>query len=539
MDQETRQRLNQRWYDLGWYSNATIGQRVLTVAAERPATTFTYIGKDSSQRQYTLGEIDRRSTSMAINLQRLGFAPGETLAVLMPNCIEFAIVYCAAMKAGMLFLPIVHYYGRAEVQYILRQSKARVFIVPTTTGRHDYVGLAQSLDVPDLRLRYAFGSGDTGDLTHWDELERPVPGARLADPAVSPDSVCAMVYTSGTTAEPKGVRHTHNSLLSNVRGLRETWAGNGPGCVTMQMLPAGHIAGIMSMNTALFHGGDAVFLETWIPEQAAAVIEEFGITSTSGSAFFVRGLFDAVQQLGTDTSTLQQVTLGAAGVPASLVIAVDAIGWKAVRSYGSSEQLVATTTPNTAPLELRAHTDGVPIGADEISIVDDEGNHLPADAVGEVAMRGPTQFAGYLGDDLNREAFIADGWFRTGDVGFLNREGYLTITDRKKDIIIRGGENISSQEVEALLVQHPAIADVAVVAAPDERYGERVGAVIVPRPGTSPVTIEDIKEMFTEAGLAPQKIPERIWTMESLPRTAAGKVKKFELRAAIRAGELT
>jgi acyl-CoA synthetase (AMP-forming)/AMP-acid ligase II len=540
MNPETRRALNDRWYQLGWFTDATIGHRIQAAAASRPDTALTWIARDSTQRRHTLAEIDRRSTAVALNLQRSGRLPGETLAVLMPNCVEFAIAYCGAMKAGMLFLPIVHYYGRAEVEYILRTSRAKVFIVPTASSRQDWVTSAEQLtDVPDLRSVYAFGEGDTGNLLPWSELEQPVPGARLVQPAVSPDAVCAMVYTSGTTSEPKGVRHTHNSLLANVRGLRETWSGNGPGRTTMQMLPAGHIAGIMSLNTALFHGGDAVFLEAWIPEQAAAVIEEFGVNSTSGSAFFVRGLFDAVKRLGTDSSTLEQVTLGAAGVPASLVIAVEELSWNAVRSYGSSEQLVATTTPNTAPLELRAHTDGLPIGADEISIIDDDGSHLPVGVVGEVVMRGPTQFAGYLGDELNREAFIADGWFRTGDVGFLDSGGYLTITDRKKDIIIRGGENISSQEVEALLVQHPGILEVAVIAAPDERYGERVGAVIVPRPGAAPVTIDELRTMFRTAGLAPQKTPERIWVTATLPRTAAGKVKKFALRNAVRSGELS
>jgi non-ribosomal peptide synthetase component E (peptide arylation enzyme) len=212
----------------------------------------------------------------------------------------------------------------------------------------------------------------------------------------------------------------------------------------------------------------------------------------------------------------------------------DRLGWRVGRCYGATEQPSITGCSSSDPLQKRAETDGRPLGENQIRIVDEDGNDVATGMEGEIVSAGPEQFIGYTDGPLNRDAFTPDGWFRTGDVGRLDTDGYLTITDRRKDIIIRGGENISSQEVENILLRHPAVSDVAVVAMPDAAYGERVCAFIVTRAG-SQVDLAAVREHFVNANIARHKTPEFIRVVSDLPRTAAGKVKKAALRAELRA----
>lgn len=524
--------LRAAWHRDGWHSRETIGDELAKVASARGDLPLRWIGRDATT-EIALGELYVRSVRLAVGLRDQGLREGDVVACQLPNSLEFALLYCASMIAGMVFLPIVHYYSRTELDFILSNAGARCYVAPDRYGKIDYRALIA--DVPAAsNLAVVLIAGDPGRYLALEDLEAQAKEKNLvAAPNVTADDRCVVVYTSGTTANPKGVQHTHNTLLANVRGLGSLRA-SGTRDVSLGILPSGHVAGVMGMNNALFSGAEPIFLDEWDPDTAVETIERYGVTGTSGSAFFIRGLLDAARRQNVRCPSMEQVTLGAAGVPPSLVIECSDFGWPAVRSYGSSEQLVATTCLPSESIELRAHTDGRPIGAAEIAIADEAGELLPVGQTGEIVMRGPTLFLGYLDPVLNEAVFIDDGWFRTGDIGHVDKDRYLTVTDRKKDIIIRGGENISSLEVEEVLNRLPEVAESAVIAVPDERYGERVGAVVVVDRRGEDLTLGRVLEHFRAAGLAKQKTPERVWITTELPRTAAGKVKKDVLRSAVR-----
>jgi len=337
-----------------------------------------------------------------------------------------------------------------------------------------------------------------------------------------------LVYTSGTTSDPKGVQHSHRSLLAEVFSptvaIHQGRAGR-----QLAIFPAGHVAGLLGLLRVLVHGTPTVVLETWDPARAARLVDEHHLTYGVGAPVQLTGLLDE-QARGTATlASLREFMVGAAGVPPALVLRADAAGVTAYRCYGSSEHPTISTGTVEDPLEKRATTDGRLVTGTEVRIVDDEGHDLPRGVDGEIASRGGELFLGYTDPQLDVGAFLPGRWFLTGDIGRLDADGYLTITDRKKDIIIRGGENISSKQVEDVLAEHPAVIDAAVIGVPDPLMGERVCAVVVVRQGEQ-LGLEDVRQHFAASGLARQKTPERVEVVEALPRTPAGKVQKFELR---------
>jgi acyl-CoA synthetase (AMP-forming)/AMP-acid ligase II len=366
------------------------------------------------------------------------------------------------------------------------------------------------------------GSGVDGAVPFADLAGRL--GRPFAAPELARDARAMLVYTSGTTADPKGVQHSHRSLLAEVfsptvaRRVRQ-----------LALFPAGHVAGLLGLVRVLVHGCPTVVQEAWDPARAAELVDEHALTYGVGAPVMLAGLLDE-QARGTATlATLREFMTGAANVPPALIQRAEAAGLPAYRCYGSSEHPTISTGVVDDPLVKRATTDGRIITGNEIRLVDDAGNDVPDGAEGEIASRGGELFLGYTDSALDRDAFLPGRWFRTGDVGRLDGDGYLTVTDRKKDIIIRGGENISSKEVEDVLAEHPAVAEAAAIGLPDERLGERVCAVVVLAAGRT-LDLDEVREHFASSGLAKQKTPERVEVVTELPRTPAGKVQKFRLR---------
>jgi len=282
----------------------------------------------------------------------------------------------------------------------------------------------------------------------------------------------------------------------------------------------------------LLQGTPTVFMQAWNADIAADLVAEFAVGASSGAPVHLAALLDSAQARGVDLSSFTDYLLGAATVPPHLVARADAAGIRAFRAYGSSEHPTISSGRSSDSAFKRVNTDGRLTPGNEIRLIDDDDQDAPPGSAGEIVVRGPEQFIGYLDPALDADAYTVDGWLRTGDIGTLDSEGFLTITDRKKDIIIRGGEKISSTEIEDVLGTHPAVQQVAAVGVPDDRYGERVGVVVVLTPSTSSLELADVAAHFAAAGVAIQKTPERIMIMADLPRTAAGKVQKFALRAA-------
>jgi acyl-CoA synthetase (AMP-forming)/AMP-acid ligase II len=289
------------------------------------------------------------------------------------------------------------------------------------------------------------------------------------------------------------------------------------------------VAGLLGILRVLVHGTPTVVMESWDPALAARLVDDYRLTYGVGAPVQLTGLLDEQARGTASLATLSEFMTGAANVPPALIRRADRAGITAYRCYGSSEHPTVSTGTIEDPLDKRATTDGRIIAGSEVRIVDDEGDDLPPGVDGEIASRGGELFLGYTDAALDAEAFLPGGWFRTGDVGRLDDDGYLTITDRKKDVIIRGGENISSKQVEDVLAEHPAVADVAAVGVPDPVMGERVCAVVVLRPGHR-LDLDAVRAHFAGSGLARQKTPEFLELVDEFPRTPSGKIQKFDLR---------
>ncbi len=529
-----REALTRRYHAEGVYGSVTLAEAMREGAATHPDVRMIF-HSDAHPGEATLAEMHRRSLALAGSLHALGLSPGDAIAIQVPNWLEGALTFQAAMILGVVIVPVIHIYGPAEVGFILEQSGARAFVCPDRWRHIDYYERLDRLDRTRLpALDHVITLGETpyeGSLS-WNELEA---GGRtdFELPPVEADDVCLQIYTSGTTADPKGVRHSHNTLLAETRGSRATLdAGHTP--ANLAAFPAGHIAGVLGLLRLYLFGGRTVLMDTWDPQAAARLIEAHRLNATSGAPVFLSTLLDAAERDRRDLSSMASYMTGAAAVPPPLVERADRAGVPSYRCYGSSEHPTITSSFPTDPLAKRALTDGCLLPHNEIRIVDDDGKDVDPGTPGEIASRGPELFVGYSDEALNVASFLPGGWFLTGDIGVVDEDGYLTITDRKKDVIIRGGENIASKEVEDVLSRHPAVDDVAVVAEPDERYGERVCAFVTLREGHE-LALEAVQRHFAEAGVARQKTPERLEIVAAFPRTAAGKIKKFALRDRLRA----
>ena len=501
-----------RWREQGLHRGITLAALLAEGAARHPETPITFFSR-TRPAVYTLRELHEEGERAASALHALGLAAGDALAVQLPNWPETAIAYYAAARLGLLLVPIVSIYGPAEVGEILRRSEAKAFVCAAEFRRRRAVDDLPRLGEHGARV-IVVGEDKEGQTPFmlWSRLR---PGPEPPAPPNDSTAPAVLLYTSGTTAEPKGVIHSHDTLIAEL--VNSPTPPATPGTVSLQPFPAGHTAGLVALLGPAVHGHPTIVMDVWDAHDAARLVEAHKVTAMAGTPIFLSSIMDA----GGDLSSLKHATTGGAGVPPALVERADAIGWRVCRCYGATEGPSVTATQESDPLELRAYTDGRPIGGSQIRLV-----------AGEVAVLSPESFVAYDTPKANAEAFTDDGWFLTGDIGVVDANGCLTITDRKKDIIIRGGENISSKEVEDVLVRHPAIVEAAVVAAPDDVYGERVAAFVV---ASAPVTLDDVRAHFEHAGVARQKTPERLELVDDLPRTPAGKVKKPELRALLRA----
>jgi acyl-CoA synthetase (AMP-forming)/AMP-acid ligase II len=494
------------------------------LAARRKPDSLFVSYSDVRPETVSLAEIMRRGEAVGQSLIARGVRPGDVVAVMLPPWSEWLSLMVGAAFAGAVFLPVVTIYKAKELGFVLRQSKARVLVTPVSFRGVDYGQLVKACDeLPDELLHVVVGEHALPDAVRFEDLLSP--GALSQPVNVSPDSFAFLVFTSGTTADPKGVMHSARTLLSEI-DAQAAWRGDVASEIYLSPWPPGHVAGALQLLRFLAKGTSVVAMDQWNAAEAAELIERFRITGSSGTPFHIAGLLDAAQVGGRDLSSLRDYVLGAAPVPASVVQRCVDAGISVVHAYGSSEHPTVTMGKASDPLESRLNTEGRVMPGSEVLIVDDDGRVLETGS-GEILTKGPELFLGYLDDRLNQAAFATGGWYRTGDVGFLDRDGYLRITDRKKDIIIRGGENISSREVEDAMRTIAGITDAAAVAVKDDRLGERVKVYVEGRD----VTLDEIRQHFIALGLAKQKIPEFVERLPALPRNATGKVLKAELRA--------
>ncbi len=513
----------------GWWTDATLGGTIAEGLSRLHATEFNVHSK-TRPWSGTFGDVDRAARSLASSLAARGVGVGDVVMVQLPNSVEAAISFFAAAYLGAVVVPVVHFYGAKEVGYIHGVIQPDVVITADRFGRSDHLALYDGL------VR-------EGDGTHWlvvgDTPASELPGPAepfaaaldaepLAAPAVvDPASPAIIAFTSGTTRDPKGVVHSHRTILCEIRQLDYMYPLGGPAQIVGT--PVGHFMGMgNALLVPLLRDQPVNLLDQWDPGEVLRLMLECVLGVAGGATYFLTSLLDHPDCTEEHIRLIPFMGLGGSPIPAPVAERAARLGIRLYRAYGSTEHPSITTSLVDEPESKRLLTDGHPLPGVEMRLDDD----------GEIFSRGPDLCMGYTDADLTRQAFDDDGWYRTGDVGVLDDDGYLTITDRISDVIIRGGENISAQEVEEQVLGLDAILEVAVVAAPDVRLGEHAAAIVRVREGSATPTLAEVGEHLAAVGLAKQKWPESIHAVADFPRTPSGKVQKFRLRQQLRDGTL-
>ncbi len=492
-------------------------------------------------RRITYRVLHQLARRVAAGLAVLGVRKGEVVSFQLPNWLEALALHYGILKAGAVSNPIIPIYRHRELEFILRQAQTKVAVIPGRFRGFDYPAMFEDIrsGLPELKHLLVVGGTAPGmasfdDFLHeaWEQQEAGTVVARMARSANDP---MLLLYTSGTTAEPKGAVHTHNTLDYENRSIIEFFALTGSDVVFMPS-PVTHITGVLyGLQLPVMLGTKVVFQDVWEPGEALKLIAEERCSFTVSATPFLHALTYHPELANHDLGSLRIFACGGADVSPELIrAATERLGCCAARVYGSTEYPTLTASGPEDPLEKRARTDGRIIGAARARVVDDSGHPLPPGQEGEIVARGPEMFLGYLNPALNAEAFDPDGWFRTGDLAVLSTDGYIEIKGRKKDIIIRGGENISAKEVEDLLLEHPKVKQVAIVAMPDPVLVERACAFVVTKGGEA-LTLEEVVAFLKTRRIAMQKLPERLEVVPALPMTASGKIQKFKLRDQIKA----
>jgi acyl-CoA synthetase (AMP-forming)/AMP-acid ligase II len=484
---------------------------------------------DERDRTLTFGQFRARAERVAAGLHDLGIANGTRVTWQLPTRIETLLVSMALARLGAVQNPIIPIYREREVGAVLRQTAAEWAIVPSVWRGFDYGAMAEQLATQSSHPLRVLVVDD--DLPETD-------AAGLPPAPVDGEEVRWIYSTSGTTSEPKGVRHTDKSLIAGGLGVAYAYHPE-PDDLGSIAYPFAHIGGPDFLVMMLSRGLGAVLVESFVPEHALEVFRRHGVTIAGGStAFYVAFL---AEQRKTPTvavlPTLRALTGGGAPKPPELFWQVrDELQVRVLHGYGMTEcPMITSGSPEDTDEQL-ANTDGGPVRGCEIVVRDDHGTELAIGASGDVWVRGPMLCKGYTDSALNAESFDAEGFFRTGDVGYLRDDGHLVLVGRAKDMIIRKGENISPREIEDLLQEHPKVAAVAVIGLPDDERGERVCAVVELRHAGAALTLAEVQGHCRAAGIMIQKIPEQLEIVDSLPRNATLKILKTELRARFGAG---
>ena len=490
----------------------------------------------------TYRDLNRLAHRVACGLLHLGVGPGDVVSIQLPNWAEWLIVHCAATKIGAVTNSIGAVYRAHEVGYILDHAATTVMVIPDDFRGFSYPAMLAELRPALPALREVLVVGDRvppGMRSFADFLDTPwedrYSAADVAARRPDPNRVTTLMFTSGTEAQPKGVMHTHNTLGVGTRQPYDVLDLSLEDVVFMAS-PIGHITAVLlAAHVPLMYGMTTVWQDVWNPEAAVDLIAREGCTFTFSATPFLHGLVHAANA-GRDTlKTFRLFGCGGAPIPRELVRrAEDGHGFQVAACYGSSEALVVSATTAEVPAERRYGADGRILAEVEARLVDpDTGAPAPAGAAGELEVRTPALFAGYYRDPARTAAVLsADRWYSTGDLCTVDGERYLNVVGRKKDMIIRGGANISAREIEELLFTHPKVANVACVAMPDPVLAERVCAFVICR-GSEPLTFDEMVAFLRDKRIAAWKLPERLEIRDAFPMTASGKIQKYLLREEI------
>ena len=515
--------------EAGYWLDKTVDQ-LLTEAVTRTPDKVAIVADRADREQaprFTYRELETLADRAASSLARLGVGRGDVVTVQLPNWWEFVVTAFACSKIGAVMNPVMPILRERELLYILNFCQAKVFIVPKVYRGFDYAAMAQGMraNLPHLKhVIVADGEGETSfdRMLLTSEPDKLPPGLR-------PDDMSVLMFTSGTTGEPKGVMHTSNSLIACCKALSGRF-GLDSSDVLLVASPVGHMTGYAAIVLlSVYLGGTMILQDIWEAKRGVGLMAREGVTYTAASTPFLSDICDVLKAGAPQPKSLRSFLCGGAPIPSVLIDrAADELDLKVCSLWGMTEVLSGTLTEPARAAEKSASTDGRSLEGMKVRIVDSEGRPLPAGESGRLLVRGAQMFKGYY-KRPELPTFDSEGWFDSGDLAYMDKDGYIRISGRVKDILIRGGENVPVVEIENLLYKHPAVSAVAVVGFPDSRLGERGCAFIVPRDG-SKIDLAAVQAYLGEARMAKQFWPERVEVVAELPRTASGKIQKFKLR---------
>jgi acyl-CoA synthetase len=525
------------YYRSGVWSADTFHDLLVRRVEENPDKVFATDGT----RSLTFRELFDAGQRLAVGLHRRGLRRGDKAAVQLPNWVEFIEVLTALSRLGVIMVPIMPIYRREDVGYVLSNAGARAVFTPAEFGKFDYLDMYRGIRQADPGLmivvaRPESAAHDVADVFTMDQLLADIDDdsarAELGDPP-SPDDPFVIVYTSGTTSRPKGCVHTFNTYCAGARGLVAQF-GYTEADVQFGPSPIAHTTGLVtSVLLPILTGAATHLMAKWDPVHGIEEIQRFGCTAAVTAPTFLHTLLSDYDADNHDLSSLRLWTCAGAPIPGAVVerAGVTLPKMKVLSLYGRSENLVTTTCSVTDDVSRALTSDGTAMAEAKVKIVDHVGEEVRRGVEGDIAYRGPAHMIEYLANPAETAAlFTKDGFSKSGDLGKMTDEGYVRVTGRTKDIVIRGGMNISVREIEEHLAHHPALRAFSVVGMPDERLGERVCCFVVAATGHDAPTVDDMREFLLERGIPIQKTPERVVVVDVLPMTATGKILKHELR---------
>ncbi len=525
----------------GLWHDRTVNDDLEACLAERPDKIglIAVCDERGEVKRFTYREMAVLADRIAVGLARLGVVRNDVVALQLPNWWQFTLTYLACARIGATLNPLMPIFREREMSFMLKHGCAKIVVVPKRFRGFDYERMIDGIrsDLPDLRHVVVVGGGGDNDFERllsdpqWEAAADAE--AILTRSRPGPDDITQLIYTSGTTGEPKGVMHSANTLMSNIIPYAERLR-LGADDVVLMASPMAHQTGFMyGLMMPVMLRATALLLDIWSPARAAELIRAEGATFTMASTPFLTDLARAVADSGRGVPTLRSFLCAGAPIPGPLVeYARKALGAKVVSAWGMTENGAATLIKLEDDDERAFNTSGCPLPGVELRVVDTNGAPAPTGVNGKLLVRSCSNFGGYL-HRPQWNATDAEGWFDTGDLAGLDDRGYVRINGRSKDVIIRGGENIPVVEIETLLYKHPAVAQVAIVAYPDERLGERACAVVVLKPGQS-LAFADMVDFLKAQKIALQYIPERLIVRAEMPATPSGKIQKFKLREIVR-----
>jgi acyl-CoA synthetase (AMP-forming)/AMP-acid ligase II len=513
--------------ELGLWTAETLSSRVAELAVGGSAVA---VVDRLGGRSRTYADLANDAAALAARLAAANVRAGDVVSIQLPNCYEAVVAAVATSSLGAVINPLLPNYRSRELCHVFRTAQPRAVIIPAVYRGFDHRLLIDDVTgktgVAPYRIVVDADEPETPDAAST-EIRKLFGGTSAAD-------VSELIFTSGTEATPKAIMHTEET--SNF-AVRATFADLGLGSDTVVWMPSpvGHSTGFnYGIRAALMHGSTLVLQDRWDAVDAARLIDAYQCTYTLAATTFLDDLVGHCEAESIRLASLTHFGCGGAPVPAALVARAAQVGIGVLRLYGSTEVLCATWNRPDSPPAKQAATDGYPLRHTEIEVRDDAGDPLPLPGEGELHVRGPNTSVGLAYDPERTAAtYLPGGWVRSGDLVRVDAEGYLTVVGRRKEIIIRGGVNIAPREIEDMVSEFPEVRQVAVVALPDERLGERGCACVVLNPGCT-LDFDTMVGRLRVAGLATYKLPERLVLLDGLPVTASGKVQKHEILRQIR-----